>query len=749
MTSSIRVKTEPVAAWESFDTVCRLCMSEESLGDVFREEGLVQWIWDYLAILVSREDRLSRVVCTICRIQLTEFHRFRIRCQDVQGTLLFTIRQEDKRSMYLGSDPGNLDSRHRACRLCMSEESLGSVFKQEGLHELMLDYLSIVLYCEDRLSHNICAICRWQLTEFHQFRIRCQEVQSVLQSRMLAGNSGVQQVEPLRNSTIKSEATSWLEPVEAGNASGSTRVETYVETSSRDFSKQEIEDGSVNVYDQQKPSDLDTNNQIVNETINVKTEPFDEVNICIEENKAAEMQPAMVYIPSDIVTKQETTSPAENHLDSETEPPNDTEDSIVVEEVKIEPRPKKPPYRPKELISPCYLCERVCKTKDKLKRHIKIVHGPRLHECQICNFKASLNRDLRKHLQTKLHFKKLHESLGDEAFAVPVQSKKVSDSEQSANEPEVQVKEEISEVQVKEEIPEVQIKQEIEQSNDNEDEETLIEEMKSDSMGGSDGNEPSNQTESEGQQLQCDVCHKMFPMDREKLLNHKWYAHGFNKFECPICGRPFLLQFRMQLHMRTHEGPKSRGKQKDQEDPTIAKPFKCEVCQEEFRLKKTYNYHRRQKHGLTDYVCSICEKPFAYPYQLKEHMEQNDHSRIVKRGPNKMRVQIKGDGSGKSYTCGICHKIFNALASLYTHQKMTHAEKTHKCSICDKAFAFRSMLKVHVEKRHENPKPRKPRKTKTPATKIPAAGDGPLTRAKNSETKPPRAIPNYCEDSDD
>ena len=116
---------------------------------------------------------------------------------------------------------------------------------------------------------------------------------------------------------------------------------------------------------------------------------------------------------------------------------------------------------------------------------------------------------------------------------MPVQSKKVSDSEQSANEPEVQVKEE---------IPEVQIKQEIEQSNDNEDEETLIEEMNSDSMGGSDGNEPSNQTESEGQQLQCDVCHKMFPMDREKLLNHKWYAHGFNKFECPICGRPFLLQ---------------------------------------------------------------------------------------------------------------------------------------------------------------------------------------------------------------
>ncbi|XP_062712686.1 zinc finger protein 624 [Aedes albopictus] len=70
----------------SFQT-CRLCLSEESAESVHNEEGLQQWISDYLSIEISSEDHLSQAVCATCRIQLMEFHQFRERCHEVQSAL--------------------------------------------------------------------------------------------------------------------------------------------------------------------------------------------------------------------------------------------------------------------------------------------------------------------------------------------------------------------------------------------------------------------------------------------------------------------------------------------------------------------------------------------------------------------------------------------------------------------------------------------------------------------------------------
>lgn len=45
------IKTEPGDYRNPYE-VCRLCLSEEALNDVFDEEGLHQWISDYLSIMV-------------------------------------------------------------------------------------------------------------------------------------------------------------------------------------------------------------------------------------------------------------------------------------------------------------------------------------------------------------------------------------------------------------------------------------------------------------------------------------------------------------------------------------------------------------------------------------------------------------------------------------------------------------------------------------------------------------------------
>lgn len=43
---------------ESEGQICRLCMSEESLEDVFKDEQLREWIWEFLAIKVLAEVRI-------------------------------------------------------------------------------------------------------------------------------------------------------------------------------------------------------------------------------------------------------------------------------------------------------------------------------------------------------------------------------------------------------------------------------------------------------------------------------------------------------------------------------------------------------------------------------------------------------------------------------------------------------------------------------------------------------------------
>lgn len=90
---SITIKTEPDQI-ESLLQTCRLCLSEESVDSVFDEEGLQQWISDYLSIEISSEDHLSQAVCSICRIQLKEFHQYRERCLDVQRALESQIQTQ-------------------------------------------------------------------------------------------------------------------------------------------------------------------------------------------------------------------------------------------------------------------------------------------------------------------------------------------------------------------------------------------------------------------------------------------------------------------------------------------------------------------------------------------------------------------------------------------------------------------------------------------------------------------------------
>nr|XP_029724087.1 zinc finger protein 445-like [Aedes albopictus] len=73
--------------YEESNSLCRLCLSEETLDGNFRDENCYRWISDYLSIQINLNDQMSKVICAICHLKLSEFHEFRIRCLEVQEVL--------------------------------------------------------------------------------------------------------------------------------------------------------------------------------------------------------------------------------------------------------------------------------------------------------------------------------------------------------------------------------------------------------------------------------------------------------------------------------------------------------------------------------------------------------------------------------------------------------------------------------------------------------------------------------------
>ncbi|XP_019931571.2 zinc finger protein 84-like [Aedes albopictus] len=93
-TFKIKVETS-----ESIEQVCRLCLGENRLQNIFMKNDVQQWIYNYLSITVSETDTISQLICTDCQTRLEEFHAFKQRCLDAQDVLegkSFTEIQRNK-----------------------------------------------------------------------------------------------------------------------------------------------------------------------------------------------------------------------------------------------------------------------------------------------------------------------------------------------------------------------------------------------------------------------------------------------------------------------------------------------------------------------------------------------------------------------------------------------------------------------------------------------------------------------------
>ncbi|CAH2240296.1 zinc finger protein 98-like [Pararge aegeria] len=158
----------------------------------------------------------------------------------------------------------------------------------------------------------------------------------------------------------------------------------------------------------------------------------------------------------------------------------------------------------------------------------------------------------------------------------------------------------------------------------------------------------------------CNKCGK----DVVSLRSHTLLMHSKANlpFECVPCGRRFISQSSLDVHMLRH---------------TKNRPFVCELCDKDFQQNIGLVHHKRRVHDKErTHMCQICSKRFFRKYNLQLHLRS--HSKE------------------KPYKCPDCDKCFSSSTIMKSHQLIHSDAKNFVCDLCDMAFKKPGYLRVHM-----------------------------------------------------
>ncbi|XP_021693925.1 zinc finger protein 658B isoform X2 [Aedes aegypti] len=593
------------------------------------------------------------------------------------------------------------------CRLCMSEESLENLFGVEGVHKWMSEYLSIVVSTEDRLSQVICLSCRTRLIEFHQFRERCQEVQDILQAmtKKLAPMEDGKQFQ----CKICHKVYSARKHLTDHNRLHGPKIHVCGYCGKGFPIRRYLLCHMKNHANEQPVQELSGNEQPnFDELPFVKLEPHEDVVLLTElQPEEPETLPTVETQSEEYDLDHEELKEKQDPLELEMASFQDEEviDEIHIENVKIEARvdddwatglpdssetdsevETKEPFQ-------CYICLKVHPTKHKLSAHIK-VHGPKIHACEVCDFRYALRSDLIRHFHSKSHLRIVERlKKGKEAKSTGAEVKQNEENTQQLRCDECN-REFLDKTKLKDHNRLVHgfkrhacpvchkrfaLPSDLKRHFHSKLHQRIVERLKKGKEAKSTEAEVKQKKENT-QQLRCDECNKVF-LDKTKLKDHNRLVHAFKRHACPVCHKRFALPSHMRGHMLTH-------------DSANGKAFKCDVCQRRFKNKNTLWFHKTSQHGQ--------KKHNDKQYQMANH--KTTHNRNEEK-----LLEVK---AGESFKCDICQRTFRSRLHLVQHKTQRHGAKKHACSKCGKGFVFRSQMQKHLAT-HKHRKERKAGKSIT------------------------------------
>ena len=153
----------------------------------------------------------------------------------------------------------------------------------------------------------------------------------------------------------------------------------------------------------------------------------------------------------------------------------------------------------------------------------------------------------------------------------------------------------------------------------------------------------------------CKTCNKNLRSERSLLIHQRrFHEPGVheesNKLTCDSCGKLFLTQRSLKLHIQTiHEGEND---------------FKCDTCPKSFQLLGNLKRHKRYGH----FKCDTCGKSLSSLDWLQYHIDSVHEGR-------------------KNHKCSSCDKAYTLARHLNQHIRSVHGNKNNRLKIYKQKFS--------------------------------------------------------------
>jgi hypothetical protein len=201
----------------------------------------------------------------------------------------------------------------------------------------------------------------------------------------------------------------------------------------------------------------------------------------------------------------------------------------------------------------------------------------------------------------------------------------------------------------------------------------------------------------------CRICHKELS-SQPKLRLHIKKVHEKNRpFVCDYCDQ----RFGYRHHLVTHLLLKHENR----------RPYQCDFCDKTFAEKGKIKRHKLQQHGELlcdprgdktclgcnttpvwwkngDDLCDNCDKIMTPNLVLEklttcQYCCRNCSEPVCDLCDNKM--------------CHMCHKVLTTYSELKRHFMTIHEHlKPYSCQFCGRSFNQKCLVKIHVQKLHQN-----------------------------------------------
>ncbi|XP_062548632.1 zinc finger protein 808-like [Armigeres subalbatus] len=758
--TSLEIKKE----LDSFDRqICRLCLSEDSLESIFKENDLHQWISDYLSIAVSIDDRLSQTICSVCRLRLTVFHQYRIQCHEVQNKLLSKLKDEDEKAATSKADHSKTDTgtASQASRVRKGQKGVPP-FQCDVCHKVFLVGRQLTDHRRTHRPKHVCKFCGASYVRRDQYERHLEKTHAneVLQDQNEAktddkgqteGEQREIKTEPPEEQSSVVGAREQIDELEPMNQSQYSKVDESTVQEDAELKSNAIEfqddESSLGHSDEEEYQTNVIEDIIVVEEVKIET---------TQEEDESTSQVAL------------TTYMTVGDVDA-----NEKELQKLAKAAKKERVYTGDPLQ-------CKICFKQCRSKQALWCHNKSVHGPKNHGCVLCGFKFASPSDLHAHFQCKQHLRKKKEARENGVNVVEITKKgteedksnkkpdegineTVDDTVQSSNkalgasdpsklndtqdsiiaEADTSVEQKTETTKSVDRYPctkcnrsftrQCQLKNHLRNHDEkarNDGESSLSDDDDTDyseSASGVNHSEQGKEGSDDEEQLQCDLCDKVLE-SKKRLQDHKRNKHRPKNNPCLICGKPFIMKSSMEHHMRIHR-PKVKRKRTKPSDEEH-RPFKCDVCEKAFKIRRNLIYHKKYIHGPKNLECHICGFRFSMRFALDMHVQRHiryrdsredylpflqkqqktesitvddDDSKSELKESTESSIKLLGTESepnSSTIECGQCDRVFQDQRSRLLHYKYAHKKKL-KCSVCNVMFSSHKRMVIHMIKRHK------------------------------------------------